>query len=208
MSYYLISINLPPVNTCTHRVRIFNHCYYTIIRHVFFASLRDNVYIRCHVTNNALLAERTYSSKFVSLVTMFEFQKVSFVVLLIATLVEEASSAPYCTNCLGEYCSSSSNCAKDQCCSNNVCSTCNTQTSKSVGLASGIIVIIIISVLVSVAIPVAITVWCCCFATSAAARRSRIGFVVSQPNAAVVDQIRVQNLLQANQGPIPVDYKQ
>ena len=198
MSYYLISINLPPVNTCTHRVRIFNHCYYRIIRHVFFASLRDNVYIRCHVTNNALLAERTYSSKFVSLVTMFEFQKVSFVVLLIATLVEEASSAPYCTsggryiycysptpcckkslyvyrkpyctNCLGEYCSSSSNCAKDQCCSNNVCSTCNTQTSKSVGLASGIIVIIIISVLVSVAIPVANTVWCCCFATSAAAR--------------------------------------
>ena len=166
---------------------------------------------------------------------MFEFQKVSFVVLLFATLVEEASapwcssgssyiycssSKPcckkpsyyygtiYCTNCLGEYCSSSSNCAKDQCCSNNVCSTCNTQTSKSVGLASGIIVIIIISVLVSVAIPVAITVWCCCFATSAAARRSRIGFVVSQPNAAVVDQIRVQNLLQANQGPIPVDYKQ
>ena len=167
---------------------------------------------------------------------MFEFQKVSFVVLLIATFVEEASapycsnggrpsnycssSKPcckqtsyyygtiYCTNCLGEYCSSSSNCAKDQCCSNNVCSTCNTQTSKSVGLASGIIVIIIISVLVSVAIPVAITVWCCCFATSAAARRSRIGFVVSQPNAAVVDQIRVQNLLQANQGPIPVDYKQ
>ena len=163
---------------------------------------------------------------------MFEFQKVSFVVLLIATLVEEASSAPYCTsggryiycysptpcckkslyvyrkpyctNCLGEYCSSSSNCAKDQCCSNNVCSTCNTQTSKSVGLASGIIVIIIISVLVSVAIPVAITVWCCCFATSAAARRSRAGVVVSQPNAAVVNQMGLQNLPQANQGPIPV----
>ena len=160
---------------------------------------------------------------------MFEFQKVSFVVLLFATLVEEASapwcssgssyiycssSKPcckkpsyyygtiYCTNCLGEYCSSSSNCGKDQCCSNNVCESCNS------GLASWVIAVIVISVLVSVAIPVAITVWCCCFATSAAARRSRIGFVVSQPNAAVVDQIRVQNLLQANQGPIPVDYKQ
>ena len=156
---------------------------------------------------------------------MFEFQKVSFVVLLFATLVEEASapwcssgssyiycssSKPcckkpsyyygtiYCTNCLGEYCSSSSNCGKDQCCSNNVCESCNS------GLASWVIAVIVISVLVSVAIPVAITVWCCCFATSAAARRSRIGFVVSQPNAAVVNQMGLQNLTQANQSPPPV----
>ena len=157
---------------------------------------------------------------------MFEFQKVSFVVLLIATLVEEASSAPYCTsggryiycysptpcckkslyvyrkpyctNCLGEYCSSSSNCAKDLCCSNNVCESCNN------GLASWVIAVIVISVLVSVGGPVAIIVWRSCFAASAAARRSRPGVVVSQPNAAVVNQMGLQNLTQANQSPPPV----
>ena len=162
---------------------------------------------------------------------MFEFQKVSFVVLLIATLVEDASASwclnggsyiycsslkpyccketnlgtPYCTNnCLGEYCFSSSNCAKDECCSDKVCRSCNTETNKSHGLASWIIAVIVISVLVSVAIPVAISVWCCCFATSAAARRSHVGVVVSQPNTTVVDQIYLKNLPQANQGPIPV----
>ena len=162
---------------------------------------------------------------------MFELQKVSFVVLLVATLVEEAS-APWCSNggnsiycppfrpkcckryngylyctnnCLDEYCSSSSYCAKDECCRNEVCRSCNTQTNKSDGLAPWIIAVIVISVLVSVAIPVAITVWCCCFAASAAARRSRASVVVSQPNTAVVDQIGLQNLPQANQGQIPVD---
>ena len=156
---------------------------------------------------------------------MFEFQKVSFLVLLFATLVEEASapwcssgssyiycssSKPcckkpsyyygtiYCTNCLGEYCSSSSNCGKDQCCSNNVCESCNS------GLASWVIAVIVISVLVSVGGPVAIIVWRSCFAASAAARRSRPGVVVSQPNAAVVNQMGLQNLTQANQSPPPV----
>ena len=79
------------------------------------------------------------------------------------------------SDCIGEDCDYSSDCAPGECCGSGKCksSVCYS------GLASWIVAAIVISVLLVVAVPVGIVVCCCCCVASASSR-PRGGFSVSQ----------------------------